>query len=318
MPCGEGGGSPAQLPTNVFRAEVVMMAERDRASVSPRPLVTWLLLVLACVVGGSSRAATTTYSSAWGGGTIMPGDAVVLLDGASLTGPVVANGLLEFGQTGQINPGGIISGTGGFAITAGGTVFLSKPSAPGVVALELAASIPFGRMAVQNTWPLDLYVGSSGTGSLTIANGGVDSAAGVVGSAALASGSVGLTGGWWECSDALTIGGSGRGELTIDGGTVVTRLGYVGRDAGGLGTISISSGTLRSGAVIGRGDIVIGEAGTGTLRLSGGRIEDGTGFLGRLAGGRGTAVITGGTWANFTNLGIGMWGAAEMSIDGGV
>jgi len=299
-----------------------MRVARDHGSLLPRPLSAWLLpvmvLALAGVFGASSRAATTTYSSAWGGGTILPGDAVVLLDGASLTGPVVANGFLEFGQTGQINPGGIISGTGAFAITAGGTVFLSKPSAPGVVALELAASIPFGRMAVQNTWPLDLHVGSSGTGSLTIANGRVDSAAGVVGSAALASGSVGLTGGWWECSAPLTIGGSGRGDLTIDGGNVATTLGYVGRDAGGVGTVSITSGMLQSGAVIGRGDIVIGEAGTGTLRLSGGRIEDGTGFLGRLAGGRGTAVITGGTWANFTNLGIGIWGAAEMSIDGGV
>jgi fibronectin-binding autotransporter adhesin len=295
-----------------------MLAEGYHAYLSPRPVSGWLLLLLVCGVGGSSDGATTTYSSAWGGGTILPGDAVVLLDGASVTGPVVANGFLEFGQTGQINPGGIISGTGGFAITAGGTVFLSKPSAPGVVALELAASIPFGRMAVQNTWPLDLHVGSSGTGSLTIANGRVDSAAGVLGATALASGSVGLTGGWWACSDRLTIGGSGRGDLTIDGGNVATTLGYVGRDAGGVGTVSITSGTLQSGAVIGRGDISIGEAGTGSLRLSGGRIEDGTGFLGRLAGGRGTAVITGGTWANFTNLGIGMWGAAEMSIAGGL
>ena len=64
---------------------------------SPRMAVA---LVAACLCTTPARAVTTTYTSAWSGGTIAPGDTVVLNNGASVTGNVVANGTLQFNQSG--------------------------------------------------------------------------------------------------------------------------------------------------------------------------------------------------------------------------
>lgn len=48
-------------------------------------LAAGLLLAGLCSLAPAS-AATTTYTGAWAGGTIAPGDSVILANGASLTG----------------------------------------------------------------------------------------------------------------------------------------------------------------------------------------------------------------------------------------
>jgi len=69
-------------------------------------------------------AATTTYTGPWAGGTIAEGDTVVLNNGASVTGNVVANGTLQFNQSkpNLLVISSTISGTGSLSLTNTGTL----------------------------------------------------------------------------------------------------------------------------------------------------------------------------------------------------
>ena len=85
---------------------------------APKSLVP-VLVALACLFGGarSVHAATTTYTTAYSGGTINPGDTVLLNNGATVTGNVTANGTLQFNQTQALTISNTISGTGTLSLT---------------------------------------------------------------------------------------------------------------------------------------------------------------------------------------------------------
>jgi hypothetical protein len=74
----------------------------------------------------SALAATTTYdtnNTPYTGGTIAPGDTVLLNNGATVTGNVTANGTLQFNQSAgnTLTISSTISGTGTLSLTNSGT-----------------------------------------------------------------------------------------------------------------------------------------------------------------------------------------------------
>jgi len=78
-------------------------------------------------------AATTTYdgsTTSYAGGTIDPGDTVLLNDGAAVTGDVIDNGTLQWNQTGALTISSTISGTGTLSLTNTGTLNLNGATSP--------------------------------------------------------------------------------------------------------------------------------------------------------------------------------------------
>ncbi len=263
-----------------------------------------------------SRGATTTYTSAWSGGTIAPGDIAVLDNGASITGNVIADGTLQFNQTALLTMGGTLSGTGGLTLTNTGTFNLTGLSS-GMGRFDLAITASAGRLQIgSGTSPL--AVGSSGFGTLAVSGGWVSSGTGFLG---LTAGSLGIatvsSGSWTTSSKNLFVGYAGTGSLTVNGGLVGNSGGIVGYP-GGTGTATVTSGTWTNGGTLYVGGYSSGSGiGTGTLRVTGGRVANTFGYLGFGAGNVGTATISGGTWASSQTLYVGSSGSGTLGIAGG-
>jgi outer membrane autotransporter protein len=161
------------------------------------------------------------------------------------------------------------------------------------------------------SYPSDLHVGSAGTGTLTIENGGTVSATtGYIGYGTGSNGTVTVTGtGRWNNSDELVVGESGTGTLTIENGGTVnnTHEGTVGHLAGSNGTVTVtgSGSTLTTNTR----QLAIGWSGTGEMTISdGGAVSNSYGFIGARAGGSGTVTVTGpgSTWTNSDQLILGL------------
>ena len=139
-----------------------------------------------------------------------------------------------------------------------------------------------------STWTVSEqhFVGRSGTGRLTIQNGGVVSMTGMrstyIGESVGGNGAVLVrgVGSTWTNSGALLVGFQGTGELTIqDGGTVSSIGGNIGADGGSHGTVLVdgNGSTWNSSQNLG-----IGSLGTGRLTIqNGGRVnvKGGTGAV---------------------------------------
>jgi T5SS/PEP-CTERM-associated repeat protein len=133
----------------------------------------------------------------------------------------------------------------------------------------------------------DLQIGRTGTGALTIQDGGtLTNRQGSVGSDIGGNGTVIVSGrdgagnaSTWTNTDFLTVGGQGTGTLDIlDGGVVTDSGGFVGDAAGGTGSVTVSGhGSWWNNL----GDVVIGQSGDGTLDvLAGGRVSSASGYVG--------------------------------------
>ena len=90
------------------------------ARITPKSLIP-VLVALACLFGGASSVraqTTTTYGT---GGTINPGDTVILNNGASVTSDITANGTLQFNQSAgnTLTISNLISGTGTLTMSGG-------------------------------------------------------------------------------------------------------------------------------------------------------------------------------------------------------
>jgi hypothetical protein len=100
-------------------------------------------LILAGLASATASAATTTYTSVYAGGTISPGDTVLLNNGASVTGDITANGTLQFNQDAgnNLTISNLISGSGTLSLTNTGTLNLTGTSvAFGTVVLNMNTS----------------------------------------------------------------------------------------------------------------------------------------------------------------------------------
>jgi T5SS/PEP-CTERM-associated repeat protein len=247
---------------------------------------------LLSMCGESSLAATTTYTGVWAGGTIAPNDTVVLDNGASVTGNVVANGRLQFNQSAPsvLTISRTITGTGALSLTNTGTLHLTGTSvAVNTVVLNLTTTASAGLLQVRSGTGI-LRVGSSGTGTLNVTGGRITNSEGYLGYTAGSVGAASVSSGTWANSSFLSVGRSGSGTLTITGGGVTGGWGYLGQLAGSVGTATVSGGTWANVS-----GLSVGQSGTGTLNVMGGSVTNWTGYVSVEAGSRGTATVRGPT-----------------------
>lgn len=153
------------------------------------------------------------------------------------------------------------------------------------------------------TWSnYQVNVGNDGIGDLTITGGEVSDTNGFLGYGATGVGTATVSGGSWVNSEELFVGMDGKGTLTISGGDVKDAFASVGEHAGSIGSVVVNSGSwITSGGLPVTGGVptlIIGHAGTGTLEINGGLVQDGIGVIGYDASSSGTVTVTGGTWDN--------------------
>ena len=262
-----------------------------------------------------AEAQTTIYTGAWAGGTIAPGSIAVLNNGATVTGNVVANGLLQFNQTTALTMSAALSGTGGLSLTNTGTFTLTGLTS-GTGRFDLAITASSGALSIGATGTNALIVGNSGTGSLSVAGGTVSNGAGFLGFNAGSLGTATVTSGSWTNSRPLSIGHSGTGTLDVSGGTVTNSNATLGLNAGSLGAATVSSGTWNNRGSLYVGGGVGGTGGTGTLNVAGGNVSSSTTHIGFNATAVGAVTISGGTWSNSANLNVGTTGTGTLTISG--
>lgn len=113
------------------------------------------------------NAEVVRLSASWSGGTIAPGDSVVVENGGSITGNVVADGLLRFEQVDPLTVSSTISGTGGLAVANTGTVALTGLTS-GTAVFDLALTVSAGQLSIGSSGTNPLVLGRAGVGSLEL------------------------------------------------------------------------------------------------------------------------------------------------------
>jgi T5SS/PEP-CTERM-associated repeat protein len=141
-----------------------------------------------------------------------------------------------------------------------------------------------------------LIVGQSGTGSLTVNGGAVNtSGAAALGAYAGGIGTASVSnGGAWSVSQSLAVGGAGHGSLTIGSGSTVSAATV---SVGSAGTASLSGGTLSTanttiqsgGSLAGNGTVAGSLVNNGAITASGGLLT-----LAGAVSGSGTLTIAAG------------------------
>jgi len=184
-------------------------------------------------------------------------------------------------------------------------------------------------VAIPGATALNLSVGQTGTGVLTIQNGGtLTDVGGFVGNLPGSQGTtiVSGAGSTWTNIGTVVVGGQGTGALTVqNGGTV---------NSGGGGSVGLAVGSTGTVTVTGVGStwnnspgggLNIGSFGTGTLTIAnGGMVINNTAFtanIGQGPGSLGTVLVTGAgsTWSNSSGLNIGNLGTGTLTIaDSGI
>ena len=171
-----------------------------------------------------------------------------------------------------------------------------------------------------------LNIGSFGTGSLTIANGGtvINNTAFTanIGPGPSSLGTVVVTGAGstWTNSSDVVVGGLGTGTLTVEnGGTVNSGGGSVGSFGSGTVTVTGLGSTWNVGPT-GGFDVGRGGTGTGTLVIAnGGKVINTTpanANIGSFAGSQGTVTVTGAgsTWSNSLGSTSAIWAPAPSRL----
>ena len=83
-------------------------------------------------------------------------------------------------------------------------------------------------------------------------------------------------------------------------------------------TLNSGTTTVNTGTDFG-GDLYVATTGTATLNVvAGGYATNTFGYIGQLAGSRGTVDVSSGTWASSSHLRIGESGTGTLSVSGGV
>jgi T5SS/PEP-CTERM-associated repeat protein len=223
----------------------------------------------------------------------------------STQGVIVGDALTRVGSLSLTN--------GTFLVTLAGTplqVRLGKdPGAQGTLAVGAGALLMSDDA---------LLIGDGGMGAFNITGGGdaitvlanVGDDAGSTGSATVSG-----NGSSWTLEGGLSVGNDGMGTLTINlGGDVFCNTAArIGDNAGSNGTATLSGvGSTWSIA----GPFEVGNAGSGTLTVSGGAaLSGGASFVGRLPGASGNATVTGlGTaWLNTGEMVIGAGGTGSVT-----
>ena len=278
------------------------------------------------VVGASGTGALNVGS----GGTVT-NTIGSLGDSAGSTGTATVSGSgATWTNSGDLYVG--TNGTGALSIGSGGTVSNAVGRVGGCDGCSTGAVGAVTVSGVGATWTnsAGLAIGHSGTGQVTIANGGkvlTGPAGGYLGLLAGATGTMTVTdpGSTWNISDRLVVGGvlgPGSGTLIVqNGGTVTNTIGSLGDSSGSTGTATVSG----SGATwTNSGDLYVGTNGTGALSIgSGGTVSNAVGRVGGCDGcstgavGAVTVSGVGATWTNSAGLAIGHSGTGQVTIANG-
>lgn len=180
------------------------------------------------------------------------------------------------------------------------------------------------------TWEIDggLYVGATGTSSLTINEGDVTS--NDISSIGGGSGVVAVTGvdSSWTNSDGIVVG-SGDAVTAVNGTLFIQNGATVSTGTGALGGSIIGFDYSATGMVqvagsgsswVNTGSLDVGQIGNGTLSVeASGSVSNTSASIG-VAGGQGSVTVTGlgSTWTNSGAVYVGRdYGSGEMTVSGG-
>ena len=286
-----------------------------------RSAARWLAaLALGLVVSIDATAATTTYTTAYSGGTIAPGDTVLLNDGATVTGNVAVGGTLQFNQTGALTISNTISGTGTLALTNTGTLTLTGTTGANTVILNMTTGVSAGALFIRNSGTGTLRIGSSGTGTLNVDGGLVTTAASSLGTTVSGTAGMGtatVNSGTWNNTGTLYIGNNANsvGILNVNGGLLSSGSNlYVG-----YGLNSTGSATITGGTAAVTQSLCIGYNGLGKLEVTGtGFVTSGSCQLGNNQG-NGTVTVRSGTFTTGRfDIGWASSGRGSLNVSGGV
>ncbi|WP_193212898.1 hypothetical protein [Luteolibacter marinus] len=218
---------------------------------------------------------------------------------------------------GTLSVGRFDGGVGYLLVQDGGSILNTTSSAIAVFAGSTGTATVTGS---GSTWAhsREIYVGSSGNGTLNILAGGtVNNTFSRVGNSPGSVGSVTVsgTGSLWNNSSNLLLGSASSGSLRIEaGGEVRNFTGQIGNVATGNGSAVVTgSGSVWNNS----SQFFVGVSGRGELRVeAGGTVNSNNGYIGSSSGSNGTATIagSGSLWANSSNLII---GGSALSGGGG-
>jgi T5SS/PEP-CTERM-associated repeat protein len=298
---------------------------------------------------GGAVSDTVGYLGYYGGS----GSAVVSGSGSTWTN----TGSLSIGVDGsgglQVTGGGVVSNTigdiaqnqgsnGSVTVSGSGSTWTNSnlyvgDSGAGTLLISDGASVPVsngytyigdnvlavGMMTVSGTgtlWGTDmLYVGVSGSASLSVLNGAsVSDTDSFIAFNSRSTGSATISGpGSLWTTGVLYVGYSGAGALQVSNGgvSVAANNSYIGYTAGANGTVTVSG----TGSTFTNGALDIGESGRGSLTITNGAaVSDISAYIGDQIGSNGTVTVSGigSTWAN-VGLYVGYSGEGVLSISNG-
>jgi fibronectin-binding autotransporter adhesin len=260
-------------------------------------------------------AATTTYTSPYAGGTIAAGDAVVLDDGATITGPITANGTLQFNQTsGTLTMSSALTGSGTLSLTNAGSLMLTGTTVSVGIGLDMTTTVASGRLLIGNNGGRTLYLGNTngGVGTLSINSGYVGNGSSYLGFGAGGQASVTVSSGTWSNGSFTYVGWDGSGTLDVTGGSVTGVAASIGRNVGSVGSVTVSGGTMSYSS-----NLTVGDGGAGSLTIGNGGLVSLRGNLVRGAAGT-INLNAGGTLqiGTGTNTGVLLGGTGSLAKNG--
>jgi T5SS/PEP-CTERM-associated repeat protein len=269
-------------------------------------------------VNGSGLSGGNLFVGATGTGTVTAsnGSLTTIQGGTSLGGPspgettgvgtlTVTGSGTKWTNQGQVVVGG--AGEGYLNVLAGGDLESQFVSAgTGTSSVVGAAAGSSGQATVDGAgsqWNNTgaLRIGSSGTGTLFISNGGgvtdvagTDGAAASVGWQSGSNGQVTLSGGSWTNSGNLVIGDAGVGQVGQSGGTLTVGSNtasanlVLGNRTGGSGTLTVNGSSATTTVW---GNATIGNSGYGSLAVDAGSVDiKGSMTIANTAAGGGAAI----------------------------
>ncbi|MEN3931771.1 autotransporter outer membrane beta-barrel domain-containing protein [Microvirga sp. W0021] len=312
-------------------------------TISDGALVTSVGAAVAKGAGSTATVVVTGNGSQWknnsftllvgeGGGT----GSVVISDGGLVSTRDVtigseagSSGSLEVTGTGSqllVNVNATVGrkSTGLLKISGGGLVSVGGP---GVIGVSNTAQghVEVSGAGSQLLFGDYLMLGSDGTGSLLISDGGlVSNRNGYIGYNSGSEGSVVVTGAgshWLNSDTSLLVAYKGTGSLTVSDGGLVTN--------NGLASVASNAGSEGSAEVTGPGSqwinasgLTVGGSGNATLRIAdGGVVSNTSGIIANSSGSQGMVIVTGSgsQWNNSGYLGVGSSGTGSLHIsDGGL
>ncbi|MBM0283334.1 autotransporter domain-containing protein [Pseudomonas chlororaphis] len=244
----------------------------------------------------------------------------------------VDNGTLSTDKT--LIVGG--AGNGTLQIKNGGQV----ESQDSIIAADLGSNGSASLDGANSLWKTlgDMIVGQAGNGSLSLTNGAKVQNGGntVLGALRGGSGTVSVDNGTLSTDKTLIVGGAGNGTLEIkNGGQVESQDSIIAADLGSNGSVSLDganslwktlgdmivgqagNGSLRLWKTL--GDMIVGQAGNGSLLLTNGaKVQNGGNtVLGAHQGSSGTLSVDNSTLSTDKTLLVGGAGNGTLEIKNG-